>query len=158
MQSLRNCRLARGALVALSFCLMAHGALAEPVPWDQKTVTAIAEKLAQELRGLSVTVRRSPQLPTGSSGRRAQFQARENVRLLVWVSARLASQLQAGDDKDATLPTYRRLQMTRRDAEQSARRIDIPTATLERIVKAQDLVDQLSPFYEDPPGTPAPAE
>ena len=158
MQSLRNCRLARGTIVALSLCLIAHSALAEPVPWDQKAVTAIAVKLEQELRGLSITVRRSPQLPTGSAGRRAQFQARENVRFLVQVSARLASQLQAGEDKDATLPTYRRLQMTRRDAEQSARRIDIPTATLERIVKAQGLVDQLSPFYEDPPGTPAPAE
>jgi len=78
------------------------------------------------------------------------------------VSQRLASQLQAGEDKDATLPTYRRLQMTRRDAEQSARRIDIQKPILDRIEKARAFLDQLEPFYEDAPGTsgaeaPAPA-
>ena len=157
MRFFRNLALARAALVALSLCLIARGALAEAVAWDQKAVTDIAVGLAKELRGLHVEVRRNPRVPATTTARRAQFQAREDVRFLVSVSQRLASQLQAGEDKDATLPTYRRLQMIRRDAEQSARRIDIQKPILERVERARVLVDKLAPFYEDAPGTEAPA-
>jgi len=154
--------LARGAMVALSLCLVARGAFAEAVAWDQKEVTRLAVELAKELRGLHVAVRRNPRVPPTTLQRRVQYQAREDVRFLVNVSQRLASQLQAGEDKDATLPTFRRLQMFRRDAEQSARSLDIQKPILERVENARALVDQLAPFYEDAPGAtrteaPAPA-
>jgi len=154
--------LARGAMVALSLCLVARGAFAEAVAWDQKEVTRLAVELAKELRGLHVAVRRNPRVPPTTLQRRVLYQAREDVRFLVNVSQRLASQLQAGEDKDATLPTFRRLQMFRRDAEQSARSLDIQKPILERVENARALVDQLAPFYEDAPGAtrteaPAPA-
>jgi hypothetical protein len=69
----------------------------------------------------------------------------------VSLSRRLASQLEAGEDMDATLPTYRRLQMIRRDAERDARRADIPAPTLERIVNAQTLIDQLAAYFGSEP-------
>lgn len=154
--------LARGAMVALALCLVARGAFAEAVAWDQKEVTRLAVELAKELRGLHVAVRRNPRVPPTTLQRRVLYQAREDVRFLVNVSQRLASQLQAGEDKDATLPTFRRLQMFRRDAEQSARSLDIQKPILERVENARALVDQLAPFYEDAPGAtrteaPAPA-
>ena len=154
MQFSRSLGLARGVMVALSLCLVAGSAFAEAVAWDQKGVTQIAVELAKELRGLHVAVRRNPRVPATTLQRRAQYQAREDVRFLVNVSQRLASQLQAGEDKDATLPTFRRLQMFRRDAEQSARSLDIQKPILERVENARALVDQLAPFYEEAPGTP----
>lgn len=147
MRSLRISRLAKGAGLALSFSMLASSALAQATPWDQKAVTAIAVKLETAVRDLNVTVRRNPQAPVGSPQRRAQFQARESLRLMVSTSQRLASQLRAGEDLDATLPTFRRLQMLRRDAERAGRRGNIPAPTLERVVSTQALLDQLVPFY-----------
>jgi hypothetical protein len=37
--------------------------------------------------------------------------------------------------------------MLRRDAERAGRRANIPTPTLEQVVSAQALIDQLVPFY-----------
>jgi hypothetical protein len=158
MRSLRISRLAMGAALALVLSLSASSVWAETKAWDQKAVTAIATKLASALRDLRVTVRKSPQATKGSPQRRSQFTARETLRMLVITSQRLAGQLQAGDDQDATLPTFRRLQSLRRDAEQDGRRADIAAPTLERIASAQALVDQLAPYYEEAPSAAAPAQ
>ena len=147
MRSIRISWLARGAGLALSLSMLASSALAQAAAWDQKAVTAIAVKLETAVRDLNLTVRRNPQATVGSPQRRAQFQARESLRLLVSTSQRLASQLRAGEDLDATLPTFRRLQMLRRDAERAGRRANIPGPTLERVVSTQALIDQLMPFY-----------
>ena len=147
MRSGRISWLAKGVGFALLLSMSATSAFAQATPWDQKAVTAIAVKLERSLRDLRVTVRRNPQATKGSPIRRAQFQARETLGLLVSTSQRLSSQLRAGEDLDATLPTYRRLQMLRRDAERSGRRANIPTPTMEQIVAAQALIDQLTPFY-----------
>ena len=147
MRSVRISWLARSAGLALLFTVLASGAFAQATPWDQKAVTAIAVKLERSLRDLNHTVRRNPEQPIGSPTRRAQFQARESLRLLVSTSQRLASQLRAGEDLDATLPTFRRLQLLRRDAERAGRRANIPGPTLERVLTAQSLIDELVPFY-----------
>jgi len=147
MRSVRISWLAKGVGFALLLSMFATSALAQATPWDQKAVTAIAVKLERSLRDLRVTVRRNPQATKGSPLRRAQFQARESLQLLVRSSQRLSSQLREGEDLDATLPTYRRLQMLRRDAERFGRRANIPTPTVEQIVAAQALIDQLTPFY-----------
>jgi hypothetical protein len=159
-------RLAAIASLALGVFVVASSALAQTKAWDQKSVTAIAQKLASSLHDLRVNVRRNPQMTKGSPARQAQFTARESLRLLVITSQRLASQLQAGEDRDATLPTYRRLQMLRRDTEQDGRRANIPAATLDKIASAQALLDQLAPYFEEasaaatpePKAPPAPSK
>jgi hypothetical protein len=145
--SVRTSWLAKSAGLVLSLFVFASSAFAQPAAWDQKAVTAIAVKLEQSLRDLDRAVRRNPTAQVGSPLRRAQFQARESLRLLMITSRRLATQLRAGEDLDATLPTFRRLKMLRRDAERAGRRANIPGPTLERIVSAQALIDQLMPFY-----------
>ena len=147
MQFVRSSRRFRSVGLALLLSLLATNALAQAAPWDQKAVTAIAVKLDRTLRNLKFTVRRNPQATLGSPLRRAQFQARESLSLLVSASRRLSTQLQAGDDLDATLPTFRRLQMLRRDAERAGRRANMPAATLNQVVNAQALIEQLVPFY-----------
>jgi hypothetical protein len=137
--------------VLLALALLAPAAIAQPRAWDQKEVTAIAVELADALRDLKHTVRRNPKQRVGSSQRRAQYRARESLRFLVGLSSRLAAQLRAGDDLDATLPTFRRLQMVRRDAERDARRAFLPEPTVERIAGAQALIDRLAAFYGSEP-------
>jgi len=151
MQRNRPSWLARSAGLALTVCILGSNALADPTgkPWDQKEVTAVAAKLAKALKDLHLTVKQSPEAQLGSTQRRAQYQAREDLKLLVTVSQRLASQLQAGDDKDATLPTYKRLQLIRREAEEHGRKANIPAPSLEKVVSARAQLDQLEPFYED---------
>lgn len=158
MRSGRISWLARSVGCALLLSTLATSALAQATPWDQEAVTAIAVKLEQALRDLRVTVRQNPQETKGSPTRRAQFQARETLGLLVSASQRLSSQLRAGEDLDATLPTYRRLQMLRSDAERSGRRANIPTPTMEQIVAAKALIDQLTPFYGQAAGEEEAAE
>ena len=148
MRSVRMSWLARAVGLALLLPLFGSSAHAQAAaPWDQKQVTAIAVQLERALRDLRVTVRRNPQVSATTLQRRTQFEARESLRFLVTTSQRLASQLQAGEGLDATLPTFRRLMMFRRDAERAGRRANIQAPTLERIVAAQTLIDQLMPFY-----------
>lgn len=130
---------------------------AAPKAWDQKAVTALATKLAGALKDLNVTVRKTPEATMGSPNRRAQYQVREEVKLLVSISQRLATQLREGEDKDATLPTYRRLQSVRRDAAESGRKAGIPAPTLEKVVSARAVLDELEPYYLDAPEAAAPA-
>lgn len=137
----------RASCLLLALALVPTLARAENLAWDQKVVTQVAVELADALRDLNHTVRRNPEQRLGSSQRRAQFRARESLRLLVSTSRRLASQLESGEDMDATLPTFRRLQMIRRDAERDGRRADILAPTMERIVNAQALIDRLATYY-----------
>ena len=156
MQSFRISRLATFAGLALSLTALAPNALAETA-WDQKAVTGIATKLATSVKDLNLTVKKNPDAQAGSPQRRAQYNARESVKLLVTISQRLASQLKAGEDQDATLPTYKRLQLIRRDAEEDGRKGNIPAPTLEKVVAMQTLLDQLAPYYEDAPAAAAPS-
>ena len=156
MHSFRISRLATLAGLALSLTALAPNALAETA-WDQKAVTGIATKLATSVKDLNLTVKKNPDAQVGSPQRRAQYSARESVKLLVTISQRLASQLKADEDKDATLPTYKRLQLIRRDAEEDGRKGNIPAPTLEKVVAMQALMDQLAPYYEDAPAAAAPS-
>jgi len=142
---------------SLALALVAPAAQAQtPAAWDQKAVAALATKLATALKDLHVTVKKNPDKPAGSPGRRAQYQAREDVKLLVGTSQRLASQLHSGEDLDATLPTWKRLQSTLRDAQENGKRGQIPAPTLEKVVSVQALMDQIAPYYaEAMAGSPA---
>lgn len=159
MRSIRIARLLGSAGLALvvSLTFNAGNALAQGTAWDQKAVTDIAVKLAKSLKDLNVTVKKNPDQPIGSPARKAQYQAREDVKMLVTVSQRLAGQLQAGDDMDATLPTYKRLRGLKRDAEDAGKRGNIPAPTLEKVASVQALLDQLAPYYEETPEGAAPA-
>ena len=156
MHSFRISRLATFAGLALSLTALAPNALAETA-WDQKAVTGIATQLATSVKDLNLTVKKIPNAQTGSPQRRAQYSARESLKLLVTVSQRLASQLKAGEDKDATLPTFKRLALIRRDAEEDGRKANMQAPTLEKVVSAQALMDQLAPYYEDAPAAAAPS-
>jgi len=128
--------------------LAASPALAEAAKWDQQRVTRLATQLAAAVKDLRVEVERNPDQPPGLA-RRAQYQAREDLRLLQYTTRQLASSLAKGEDRDATAPIFQRVETLRRDAEENGRKGMIPEATLNKIAKAQDLLLQISPYYKE---------
>ncbi len=156
--ALRILRLAARALALVSITVSVLPAAAEPIVWNQRAVSAIAARLAKTVMDVHCEVKKDPSAPLGSPTRRAQYQAREDLKLLVTVARRLSSQLAAGEDRDATLPTYTRLQTIRRDAEEAGRRAHIlAPGDLERVASAQQMLEELAPYYEDEPAGPASA-
>lgn len=137
----------RAACAGLAILLAAPLAFSEPTPWDQGSVTTLAVTLQRALREVSYTARRNPQVALSTKQRREQARAQQSLAVLVSTSQRLASQLRAGKDRDATLPTFRRLQRSGRAAETDGRRADVPTPTLDQVRNARALIDQLVPFY-----------
>jgi hypothetical protein len=61
MRILETTGLLRPSCALLVLALLAPGALAEPLAWDQKAATKIAVSLADTPRDLNHTVRRNPQ-------------------------------------------------------------------------------------------------
>ncbi len=142
------------AALAMGFSFAPTPAWAQGKPWDQKAVTGMAKDLAAGVKDLNVTVQKTPDAIAGSAIRRAQYEAREDVRLLVNITQRLASQLGDGEDKDATFPTYKRLQSVRRDAAEAGRRANLDSLTLEKIVSVRGVLDELAPYYDEAPEPP----
>jgi hypothetical protein len=135
--------------LALAAALLLAPALASAqAQWDQEKVTAIAEELAASLKDLRITLRTEPDQPPGRM-HVAQYAAREDVRLLVNTTQRLAAALKEGEGQLETLPIYRRIVDIRRDAEENAKRGDAPAPTRERIEKSREILARLAPYYTD---------
>jgi hypothetical protein len=149
--AVRTRRLARVWVLGVALAFTAGAAEAQvppPAKWDQARVTDIALKLRDATKDLYVEALKSPDKPVGSS-RRAQYSAREDLRQINNMARRLASQLKAGKGRDETHGIYERLQMKRRDAEEEGRKIDIGQSVLEKIGPVNDLLRQLSPYYDE---------
>ncbi len=143
-------RLARVAALGLVVGGFGSVAVATPMAWDQAKVTAIAGQLADSVKDVRYDVRQTPQAMVGSPTWRAQYATRESLRILVNTSKRLVTQLKAGEDKDATLPTYKRLTMVARDVVEDGKKANVPASTIEKVEAARVYFDQLAPYYEDP--------
>ncbi len=135
-----------GLVAGLALC--ASPAFAEAAKWDQGRVTQLARQLAAATKDLRIEVQKNPDQPPGPS-RRAQYQAREDLRLLQYTTQQLASSLAKGEDRDATAPIFQRIQTLRRDAAENGRKGMIPEATLAKIEKARELLDQVAPYYAE---------
>ncbi len=135
-------------VLALAVAFTAAEAGAEPAKWDQKRVTAIAEKFAKAVADLRETVRKQPPTPNPRQTK-LRYQALDDLRLLRQAANNLASDLKAGEGRAETYPGYKRIQLLRRDAEENGRKADIKEDTLARIAAAQDLLRQLAPYYEE---------
>lgn len=140
--------LALAAAVALS----ATPARAQ-AEWNQERVAGLAAELDDDVKELKVTVRRSPDQPIGGA-RRAQYEARDQLRVLQNLTQHLRNDLARGEDREATISTFRRIQQVRRDLEDIARKANLQAATVEKIVAAQDSLRQLAPYYVEE-GQPA---
>lgn len=142
---MRGMLVASGAVVlALTFSVSGGAATA----WDQAKVTDLAKQVAKATVELRAIVEKNPDKPPGVA-RKAQYSAREDLRLLVSATKRLAKRLEAGAGRDETEGLYQRATDLRRDAEQEARRADMLANTKTQAAKTLALLDQLGAYYKD---------
>ncbi|MDX1649259.1 MAG: hypothetical protein R3263_05330 [Myxococcota bacterium] len=136
--------LAFSGLLALG----AGAAFAETAVWDQERVAVLAAELHQDVKDLKVTVQRNPDQPIGGA-RRAQYEARDQLRVLQTLARHLANDLEDGADREATITTYKRIQTVRRDLEEIGRKANLQNNTMEAVMEVQDVLRRLAPYYEE---------
>ena len=142
----------RATLLAAAVALLtATVANAEIVTWNQEQVTAIAGELFEKTRELRATLRRQPPRTLGQSGRRAFFRLRDEMGTIESASRRLHSALAAGEGREETYPTYRRMILAVRNVAQELRRMDLGEPANGRIQAAAEVLRRLRKYYEEEP-------
>ncbi len=140
------------ASVALAAPMLAASvATAEPLPWDQEKVAAIAAELPPATRALRASLRQKPPRTLGQAGRRAFWRLRDQLRSIESSSRRLHNALLAGEGREETFPIYRRMIVTVRDAARELNRIPTVKPVEEHIETVAGVLKRLRPFYEEDP-------
>lgn len=140
------------ALISLAALVAAAApAFAELTPWDQEAVTEIAGELNQATRDLRAAARRQPPPTLGQPGRHAFHQIRDELGAIETASRRLHTALQAGEGREATLPTYRRLIRSVRNVANELPRVPLQKPVTTKLDTAADALRRLRPFYEEQP-------
>jgi len=119
---------------------------AAKVAWDQARVTELAVQLAVTMRDLRGELRRTT---TDDRGRapHSRHLLLDQLRVLERETRFLAAELEAGQGFAETLPIARRIDRIVDRAARNGRRLLIPAPVQGRIDKANELLEQLRPFY-----------
>jgi hypothetical protein len=128
--------------------LAAHAELAK---WDQTRVTAIANELSEAVAKAAIEVDKQKGSRVDVGKERAFYEFREDMRLAKNTSRHLARELENGESREETYPTFKRLKTLRNDAAENARRADMPDSAIATITAAGELLVRLRPYYEEEP-------
>jgi hypothetical protein len=138
-----------GAAALLFLCLGATSPAAskDTAKWDQEQVTKLAVELAVTTRGLRREVRRS--IPDNRATTRVHTRNRllDHLRVLQNETRFLAAELEAGQGMAETLPSAQRIDRIVDRAVVDGRRLFLPKPVLQKIERANELLDELRPFY-----------
>ncbi len=122
---------------------------AHAADWDQAKVTEIAEQLSDAVNKVHRSIVRTATGSTIGSGQASSaLRLKDRVRVARNDSRHLAKRLQDGRGKDETVHAWKRLMSTVRDARTIGRSMFLEAPTQEKIAKANEILDQLTPFYE----------
>ena len=123
--------------------------------WDQAKVTALAEQLSDAVNDVYRSVSR---LQTGSgmaSGQaNAYLRLKDKLRVGRNEARHLAGALGDGKGREETSHAYRRLMTLVRDAREEGRKMFLEKPTLDKVEKANELLQQIAPFYPDIASSP----
>jgi hypothetical protein len=90
-----------------------------------------------------------PTLTNPMSGRLAAERFLRTMRQLETVTRQLAKKLEAGEDREKTLGTGRRIGTMLRDVQEDGRQLMITQTLREKIDPVVDVINRLSPYYSD---------
>ncbi len=138
------------AVLALACALAGSPSEAQRAEWDQDKVTELAVELSDVVRDLQVAFRRKPPADIGSMQARARFQFRDDLRVLRTETRALAAELEAGAGFEQTFPAARRIRRVVRNLQAEARRFQLTEPALGHANRAEEIANQLAPFYFDP--------
>ena len=134
---------------------------AEPtsIAWDQEKVAALAQRLADSTAAIYTSVNKEkPGSTVGSGQANAYLRLKDNLRVARSQSKALAKGLADGGTREATAPTYRRLMTLVRDARENGRKMFLQKPTLDEVGRANEILDQLAPYYGGAEGADAGTE
>jgi hypothetical protein len=116
--------------------------------WDQAKVTEIAKQLVSATQDLYDTFYK--QLPpTAGSGQSREFYRLKQVTRVMKTEAReLSSQLEKGEGRDQTLPSYESLMEMVRTARELGARIFATEDLKQKATAVRGLLNQLGPYYD----------
>jgi hypothetical protein len=137
------------AVAALALALAPAAASADRAEWNQEEVTKLAGELRDSTKDLRDTFRREMPSSPATGQRQAQQRLLDNLRRIQNSTRKLALELEAGKDREATFPVYQQLMTMVRDAREEARRQMLQQSSLDKITVARDALNQLGPFYEE---------
>lgn len=136
--------------------IAAHHEPGEASAWDQEAVSALAQQLADGVKGIRNAFRNEPSATIASAEARARYELQDILRRLEGETRYLAKQLAEGRGHDETLPVFETLLMLVRDAQDEGRRIYLQTEVRKRVVAARVHLAQLDPYYEQKGSLPEP--
>lgn len=137
------------ALVTLAaIAAVAAPAAAQTKEWDQPTVTALAQQLADAAKQTNQSVRRQITRADVEGDPKGQRYL-DTLRSLERSTAKLARQLGEGKGREETLNTARRIRTQVRDLRTLAPGFFTTQQTAERAAPAVEALDALAPFYFD---------
>lgn len=114
--------------------------------WDQAAVTGFAKELRQNVRTLRDSFEKIG-APMSGSQRTAYYKLRDDLRVFDRVTGGLAESLEKGEGQEETLNRFRRLETTRRDIVEQARKTDIPNTVLNDSEPVRASLQKLRPYY-----------
>jgi hypothetical protein len=144
--------------ILLSFALFPARAISEDVAWDQARVTALAGQLSEQVKALRSATRKEPQVISASnaSKQRATSLYLDTLKKLDRTSGKLARQLTAGEDREQTVGTARRIDSLLRDARDQGRKLYTTDWTTQHIEPLASVVAELRTFYSAQASGPKP--
>jgi hypothetical protein len=141
------------ATLALTLPAVGGAALAA---WDQEKVTELSGQLLGATKSLLDVERKQPP-PSPDPNQRVRAQYLQTLRAFERSARQLQRRLQAGADREATLPIAKKMRTLVRDAETHGRRFLDTAQVTEAAKPVYAALDALAPFYfEDDGGSQSP--
>ena len=140
-----------GFTILMAFALVSLPAMvsAELTPWDQAKVAELGRELATTMSAARQTALKEPTLQNPLSGRLAAERFLSTMRQLETSTRQLAKKLEAGEDREKTEGTGRRIGSLLRDAQEDGRQLMISQTLREKIEPVVDVINRLSPYYSE---------
>ena len=146
---LRLSRIGICLLIVVGLALAPLSALSEKhSAWDQERVTKLAVELAVTMRGLRREVRRIRDDRASTQVNR-RHRLIDHLRMLQNETRFLAAELEAGQGFAETLPIAQRIDRLVDRAVVDGRRLFLPAPVQQKIDRANELMEELRPFYRD---------
>ncbi|MEE3326466.1 MAG: hypothetical protein VX252_03980 [Myxococcota bacterium] len=147
-------------LVILLLFVSATGTVwAQEKAWNQEEVAVLASQMSEEVKRMRIAVRKEPQIISAGNPtkQRTGKVYLEKLRMLKAATAKLTRQLSAGETRDQTLSTARRIDSLLRDVRQQAAKLHSTVWTDQHLDPALGLAAQLRAYYgiEIPPPSEA---
>jgi len=136
-------------LMALALVSLPAMVGAELLPWDQAKVAELGRELATTMSAARQTALKEPTLQNAVTGRLAAERFLRTMRSLETSTRQLARKLEAGEGREETEGTGRKIGTLLRDAQEDSRRLMISQTLREKIDPVVDVINRLSPYYSD---------